>query len=85
LIVEDHVTGWLAMVWTSLALVPMKRLIIVFPFVAEKESLSRRWKALRSQLMPCIRNIEFAACCGRKRRHCSLQLVRLPGRSAPVC
>jgi hypothetical protein len=36
------VTGWLAMVWTSLALVPMKRLNIVFPFVAEKAVPSRR-------------------------------------------
>jgi hypothetical protein len=43
--------------WTSLALVPMKRLIIVFPFVAEKAFPARRFAALRGSLMPCIRKI----------------------------
>jgi hypothetical protein len=40
LLMLDHVIGWLAKVWTSLALVPKKRLIIVFPFVATKTSLA---------------------------------------------
>jgi hypothetical protein len=36
LITEDNVIGWLATDWTNFALVPIKRLIIVFPFVAAK-------------------------------------------------
>ena len=42
LLTEVHVAGWLAMVWTSLALVPNKRLIIEVPFVAAKAIPSRR-------------------------------------------
>jgi len=38
---EVHETGWLAS-WTSLALVPNKRLIIEVPFVAAKAIPSRR-------------------------------------------
>jgi hypothetical protein len=44
------------MVWTSLALDPMKRLIIVFPFVAAKSiPHAARWR--RGLLVPCIRKI----------------------------
>jgi hypothetical protein len=38
----ENVTGWLAMDWTNLALVPNKRLIIEVPFVAAKRIPSRR-------------------------------------------
>jgi hypothetical protein len=56
LLTEDNVTGWLAMDWTSLEPVPMKRWIIVFPFVAEKAFPSRRIGRSGS-LVPCIRKI----------------------------
>jgi len=44
-VTETHVTGWLAMVWASLALAPLKRLFIEFPFVAAKAFPSPRFRA----------------------------------------
>jgi hypothetical protein len=42
-VTEAHVTGWLAIVWASLAVAPLKRFNIEFPFVAEK-AIPRREK-----------------------------------------
>jgi hypothetical protein len=75
----DHVIGWLAKVWTNLALVPKKRLIIVFPFVATKTSLAWRSKRNVGSLMPCIRKSLFAAAAVENAVIAWLQLARLPG------
>ncbi|MDM5177083.1 hypothetical protein PO883_07725 [Massilia sp. DJPM01] len=50
--------GWLAMVWASFAVAPLKRCIIEFPFVAEKAIPAPRVSAA-GRLMPCIRNIVY--------------------------
>jgi hypothetical protein len=55
-VTETHVTGWLAMVWASFAVAPLKRFVIEFPFVAEKAVPTMRVGAT-GWLMPCIRNI----------------------------
>jgi hypothetical protein len=73
----DHVIGWLAKVWTSLALVPKKRLIIVFPFVATKNVPRVALKAQRWFANAVHQKIVVRRCCGRKRRNCLLQLARL--------
>jgi hypothetical protein len=52
------VIGWLAMVWASFALAPLKRFIIEFPFVAAKAIPSQPSRAAVG-LMPCIRNIVY--------------------------
>jgi hypothetical protein len=63
-VTEDHVTGWLAIVWARFAVAPLKRCIIEFPFVAVK-AVPRRKKAHIGHRMPCIRNIVYRRCCAR--------------------
>ncbi|WP_167081270.1 hypothetical protein [Massilia aquatica] len=43
-------TGWLAMVWASFAVAPLKRCIIEFPFVAEK---AVQYRALAQRTDKC--------------------------------
>jgi hypothetical protein len=73
---EDHVTGWLAICWTSLALAPMKRWIIVSPLSRKKLAL-RGAKALRAGYScRASENRPSPRVAVEERRHCLLQLGR---------
>ncbi|MGZ8289849.1 MAG: hypothetical protein ACXW2U_10335 [Telluria sp.] len=71
--------GWLAMVWASFALAPLKRFVIEFPFVAEKVIPSPRFK--RSGRTNAVhQKYRLSSVAGKcapvdVRRNCLLQLV----------
>jgi hypothetical protein len=66
------------MFWTSFALVPMKRWIIVSPLSRKKRPHAAHKRCFLRYLMPCIRKPSVAAVlitfAVEERRHCLLQL-----------